>query len=48
MIIGGNKKAVIDNIKEKANQQKFNDKVEIGDPVLDQKNKRSTSRSNYY
>lgn len=35
MIIGGNKKAVIDNIKEKANQQKFNDKVEISDPVLD-------------
>lgn len=35
MIIGGNKKAVIDNIKEKANQQKFNDKVEVGDPVLE-------------
>ena len=35
MIIGGNKKAVIDNIKEKANQQKFNDKVEIGDNNAD-------------
>ena len=34
MIIGGSKKEVIKNIKDAADSGRFNDKVEIGDPEL--------------
>ena len=32
MIIGGSKKEVVANIKNAADNGRFNDKVEIGDP----------------
>ena len=35
MIIGGSKKEVVANIKNAADNGRFNDKVEIGDPELD-------------
>ena len=35
MILGGSKKEVIKNIKKAADDGRFNDKVEIGDPQLD-------------
>ncbi|BDR59313.1 lysophospholipid acyltransferase family protein [Xylocopilactobacillus apicola] len=34
MIIGGDKSQVIDNIKQNADHQLFNDKVEVADPTL--------------
>ena len=39
MIIGGDRSAVIENIKKAASEQRFNDKVEIGDPDLTEKEK---------
>lgn len=39
MIIGGNKDAVIENIKIAATKGRFNDKVEINDPTLSSKEK---------
>ena len=35
MIIGGSKKKVVANIKNAADNGRLNDKVEIGDPELD-------------
>ena len=43
MIIGGSKKKVVANIKNAADNGRLNDKVEIGDPELDNTRRKKAS-----